>query len=233
MTDAASPHVYRALDCASVARSHERDHSPSLEKSNRGLSTCCGAERPPGHRDEIEIRCKGGAARVVRVTCSSPPRTSDEKTAPLSPSRGHSPITPLKPPLEATRIEHTPTQGAALRPADFLYSRTTSGSSSRHSGTIGITDHSQKELGYVVFIELPGGPPRGKSSSRTRFWGSKIESSRLVSDISSFVTVRGDRGETPPWVDDPGDGERGPARRGVAHQGHAHNAETLNEWRRA
>jgi glycine cleavage system H protein len=51
-------------------------------------------------------------------------------------------------------------------------------------GTIGITDHAQKELGDIVFVELP---KPGEHVSAGESFGS-IESVKAVSDIYSPVT---------------------------------------------
>lgn len=67
-----------------------------------------------------------------------------------------------------------------MYPPEFLYSKDhewikVEGT----SGTIGITDHAQKELGDVVFVELPA---VGKKLGAHEVLGS-IESVKAVSDI--------------------------------------------------
>lgn len=71
-----------------------------------------------------------------------------------------------------------------MHPADLLYSK-------EHEwiqvtgdvGTVGITDHAQKELGDVVFIELPA---VGKKLKAHEVLGS-VESVKAVSDIYTPV----------------------------------------------
>ena len=63
-------------------------------------------------------------------------------------------------------------------------------------GTVGITDFAQKELGDVVFVELP---PVGRKLNRNQSLGS-VESVKAVSDIFSPVT--GEVTEINPAVSD-------------------------------
>ena len=51
-------------------------------------------------------------------------------------------------------------------------------------GTIGITDHAQKELGDVVFVELP---KRGEHITARESFGT-VESVKAVSEIYAPVT---------------------------------------------
>lgn len=53
-----------------------------------------------------------------------------------------------------------------------------------NTGTIGITEHAQGELGDVVFVELPAG---GKSLKQFESFGT-IEAVKAVSDLFSPVT---------------------------------------------
>ncbi len=70
-------------------------------------------------------------------------------------------------------------------PPEFLYSK-------EHEwirvdetvGTIGITDHAQKELGDIVFVELP---KAGDHVTATETFGT-VESVKAVSEIYSPVT---------------------------------------------
>lgn len=52
------------------------------------------------------------------------------------------------------------------------------------TGTIGITDHAQHELGDIVFVELP---KVGASATKAQTFGS-VESVKAVSDIYSPVS---------------------------------------------
>lgn len=54
------------------------------------------------------------------------------------------------------------------------------------TGTIGITDHAQKELGDIVFVEMPG---VGDHVTAKESLGT-VESVKAVSDIFSPVTGR-------------------------------------------
>jgi len=51
-------------------------------------------------------------------------------------------------------------------------------------GTIGITDHAQKELGDIVFVELP--KPGDRVTAKETF--GTVESVKAVSDVYSPVT---------------------------------------------
>ena len=68
------------------------------------------------------------------------------------------------------------------------------------TGTVGITDHAQGELGDVVFVELPGA---GKNVKQGETFGS-IEAVKAVSDLyapvsGSIVEINKDLGSTPRW----------------------------------
>ena len=60
------------------------------------------------------------------------------------------------------------------------------------TGTIGITDHAQGELGDIVFLELPA---KGKSITRGESFGT-IEAVKAVSDL--FAPVSGEVVEVNP-----------------------------------
>lgn len=69
------------------------------------------------------------------------------------------------------------------------------------TGTVGITDHAQGELGDVVFVELPGA---GKTVKQGETFGS-IEAVKAVSDLyapvsGSIVEINKDLGSTPEVV---------------------------------
>jgi glycine cleavage system H protein len=69
------------------------------------------------------------------------------------------------------------------------------------TGTVGITDHAQGELGDVVFVELPGA---GKNVKQGETFGS-IEAVKAVSDLyapvsGSIVEINKDLGSTPEVV---------------------------------
>ena len=69
------------------------------------------------------------------------------------------------------------------------------------TGTVGITDHAQGELGDVVFVELPGA---GKVVKQGETFGS-IEAVKAVSDLyapvsGSIVEINKDLGSTPEVV---------------------------------
>jgi glycine cleavage system H protein len=69
------------------------------------------------------------------------------------------------------------------------------------TGTIGITDHAQGELGDVVFVELPGA---GKNVKQGETFGS-IEAVKAVSDLyapvsGSIVEINKELGTTPEVV---------------------------------
>jgi glycine cleavage system H protein len=51
-------------------------------------------------------------------------------------------------------------------------------------GTVGITDHAQKELGDIVYVDLP---QAGAAAEQGKSFGS-VESVKAVSDIYSPVT---------------------------------------------
>ena len=67
--------------------------------------------------------------------------------------------------------------------------------------TVGITDHAQKELGDIVFIELP---PIGRPVEAAKPCGT-VESVKAVSEIFSPVTgevaeVNGALQDSPEWI---------------------------------
>ncbi len=64
------------------------------------------------------------------------------------------------------------------------------------TGTVGITDHAQEELGDIVYVDLP--KVGAHDRSRARSLGS-VESVKAVSDIYSPVSRRGDRRSTRRW----------------------------------
>jgi glycine cleavage system H protein len=71
-----------------------------------------------------------------------------------------------------------------MYPADFLYSKDHEWIKVEGGiGTVGITDYAQKELGDVVYVELPAA---GKKLGRHESLGS-VESVKAVSDIYSPV----------------------------------------------
>ena len=59
------------------------------------------------------------------------------------------------------------------------------------TGTIGITDHAQHELGDIVFVDLP---KTGTALTKGESLGS-VESVKAVSDIYAPVSGRSDRGK--------------------------------------
>ena len=80
-------------------------------------------------------------------------------------------------------------------------------------GTIGITDFAQKELGDVVYVELP---EIGAKVVATEVFGN-IESVKAVSELFSPVFRRSRRRQRKSRRC-PRDGERRPARRCVARR---------------
>ena len=76
------------------------------------------------------------------------------------------------------------------------------------TGTVGITDHAQEELGDIVYVDLP------KVGSRVEAGKSlgSVESVKAVSDIYSPVSRRSHRDQRIPGRR-AGEAERGPARR--------------------
>jgi glycine cleavage system H protein len=69
------------------------------------------------------------------------------------------------------------------------------------TGTVGITDHAQGELGDVVFVELPGA---GKNVRQGETFGS-IEAVKAVSDLyapvsGSIIEINKDLGAAPEVV---------------------------------
>ena len=72
-----------------------------------------------------------------------------------------------------------------MYPVDFLYSKEHEWIKVQAGvGTIGITDFAQKELGDVVFVELPA---VGRKLAKGAVFGS-VESVKAVSDIYSPVS---------------------------------------------
>lgn len=71
------------------------------------------------------------------------------------------------------------------------------------TGTIGITDYAQDQLGDIVFVELPDA---GTSVAQSQKFG-EIESVKAVSElfapVSGEVTgTNGDLADNPQWVND-------------------------------
>ena len=74
-----------------------------------------------------------------------------------------------------------------MSPEDLLYTKEHEWIRiSGDSGVVGITDHAQKELGEVVFVELP--KPGDKVDAGQRF--GSVESVKAVSDL--FTPVSGE-----------------------------------------
>lgn len=72
-----------------------------------------------------------------------------------------------------------------MYPAEFLYTKEHEWIRVDEStGTIGITDHAQKELGDIVFVELP--KPGDHVTAKETF--GTVESVKAVSEIYSPVT---------------------------------------------
>lgn len=72
-----------------------------------------------------------------------------------------------------------------MYPAEFLYTKEHEWIRVDEStGTIGITDHAQKELGDIVFVELP--KPGDHVTAKETF--GTVESVKAVSEVYSPVT---------------------------------------------
>ena len=66
-------------------------------------------------------------------------------------------------------------------------------------GRVGITDHAQKALGDVVFVELP---KVGRAVKQMETFG-VVESVKAVSDLYAPVSGAVVRGRTAPWRPSP------------------------------
>ena len=81
-------------------------------------------------------------------------------------------------------------------------------------GTIGITDHAQKELGDIVYVELPNS---GEQVTAAETFGT-VESVKAVSEVFSPVTGKVTAVNSK-LQDHPGASELRSARRGLADPG--------------
>ena len=91
-----------------------------------------------------------------------------------------------------------------MSPEDLLYTKEHEWIRiSDDSGVVGITDHAQKELGEVVYVELP--KPGDKVDAGQRF--GSVESVKAVSDLFTPVTgevleINEEVGDAPESIND-------------------------------